>query len=140
MDCVDYVNTFIAIAPDSAAIEGSAPPTKEPATVAERVFRLLAEHPYRFTSGDVIFTVWADRHGIPESKRADARVEFFAKPQACLRSSDLGKRYGWGVHADAEGKVALYGVETPEYAALASGHTPAGNAVDVTAAMRSTRR
>jgi len=27
----------------------------------------------------------------------------------------LTKRYGWGIHFDAEGKVALYAVESEEY-------------------------
>jgi hypothetical protein len=27
----------------------------------------------------------------------------------------LGKRYGWGIHNDEDGKVALYAVESDEY-------------------------
>lgn len=107
--------------------------------MAERTYRMIAEHPYRFTSDDVIFGVWADRRDIPEAERAAAREAFFAKGQACLRASDLGKRYGWGVHSDAEGRVALVGVETPEYEVFASGQTPDGTPVEVTRAMRSRR-
>ncbi|MBO0826972.1 MAG: hypothetical protein J2P24_04245 [Streptosporangiales bacterium] len=33
-------------------------------------------------------------------------------------SSVLGKRYGWGVHADGDGHLALHGAETPEYREL----------------------
>jgi hypothetical protein len=32
--------------------------------------------------------------------------------------SALPKRYGWGIHNNAEGKVALIAVESPEYKQL----------------------
>jgi len=89
-------------------------------SVAARTYALIAEHPYQFTSGAVIFTVYADRRDIPPANRAAARAAFYSKGQPCLRSSDLGKRYGWGIHADGGGRVALYGVETPEYAEFVS--------------------
>jgi hypothetical protein len=140
MERVDYVHTFIAVAPDCAATSGTPPPVREESpSVAARMYRLIAEHPYRFTSADVIFTVYADRQGIPAGDRTAARAEFYARSQACLRSSDLGKRYGWGIHADADGRLALYGVGTDEYAALAAGHEPGGGEVDVTAALRGSR-
>lgn len=44
------------------------------------------------------------------------REKFFSKGQACFRASPLTKRYGFGVHSDDEGKIALYGIETKEYA------------------------
>lgn len=50
---------------------------------------MIAEHPYEFTSAEVIFTAFADRHGISEDERAAARAEFYSRSQACLRSSDL---------------------------------------------------
>jgi hypothetical protein len=58
-----------------------------------------------------------------------------------LRASDLGKKYGWGIHSDHEGHVALYGVETAEYRRFVSGEAVAesGTAVDVKKAMRSSR-
>lgn len=143
MDNVDYFDTFITIAPDSTVDAGSVPPVNEGAdpTVAARTHAMVAEAPYSHTSGDVIFTVWADRRGIPEAERPAARAEFYSKGQACLRSSDLGKRYGWGVHSDADGRVAIYGADTPEYHAFASGVSPFdGSAVTVRPAMRSARR
>ncbi|MGO1521505.1 MAG: DUF6157 family protein, partial [Sphingobacterium sp.] len=44
-----------------------------------------------------------------------AREHFFSKGQPCLRTSPLTKSYGFGVHFDHNGKVAIYGVETPAY-------------------------
>ena len=136
MHTTNYANTLIIAAEDSAAERGIAPPEKaENPSIASRTWRMIAEHPYRYTSDDVIFTVWADRKGIPDGERETARATFFSKGQACLRASDLGKKYGWGIHHDAEGRVALYGVESKEYAALSG-----GNDVTVVKAMRSSRR
>jgi len=44
-----------------------------------------------------------------------AREEFFLRGQACLRASPLSKTYGFGIHFDSNGKIAIYGMETPEY-------------------------
>lgn len=81
---------------------------------------MIAGAPYAHTSDDVIFTVHADRAGIPEDERAAARAEFFSRGQACLRASPLVKTHGWGVHSDGQGRVALVAVESPQYAAMAS--------------------
>lgn len=151
MDRVDYVNTFIAVAPDNRAVRGMAPPARgrapvdgladEPSdripTVASLTYELINGRPYELTSGDVIFTVMALRRGIKDADRAAARAEFYVTPRACLRSSDLGKRYGWGIHADADGRLALYGVESHEYGRLLDGRDPFGDFVAVTRAMRS---
>jgi hypothetical protein len=135
----NYFDTFIAVAEDSAAAGPAAPPERTPASIAELTFRMIAENPYRYTSDDVLFTVWAERRGISEEDRAAARTEFFAKGQPCLRSSDLGKRYGWGVHSDAEGRVALVGLGSTAYARLETGVSPSGDPVTVIRAMRSSR-
>lgn len=142
MERVDYVETFIAVADDCPADVGTPPPVKpDNPSVAARTYELIAGNPYRYTSADVIFTVHADRKGIPAEDRPAARQEFYAKPQPCLRSSDLGRRYGWGIHADADGRVALYGVESPEYAEFASARKPSAPdvSVKVRKALRSSR-
>ncbi len=66
---------------------------------------------------------------------------FFSKGQPCLRASDLGKKYGWGIHSDGEGRVALFAVGSPEYRQLEQGRAVAGGGtVKVVTAMRSSRR
>lgn len=135
MHTTNYFETFIAVAEDTTAEVASEPPARATASVAELTYRMIAENPYRFTSDDVIFTVWADRRDISPQERASARTEFFSKGQPCMRSSDLGKRYGWGVHSDAEGRIALVPMESEEYARLAAGE----GGVTVTRAMRSKR-
>ena len=139
MHTTNYFETFITVAPDNSASEAVEPPARPTPSVAELTHRMIADHPYRFTSDDVIFTVWADRNGVAEADRESARETFFSKGQPCLRSSDLGKRYGWGVHSDAEGRVALVPLASAEYERLAGGTSPEGSTVTVTAAMRSSR-
>jgi hypothetical protein len=36
-----------------------------------------------------------------------------------MRASGLGKRFGWGVHADAEARIAIYAVDSKRYQTLA---------------------
>jgi Family of unknown function (DUF6157) len=135
----NYFDTFIEVAEDCTAVEGAVPPSRAAASTAELTYRMIAEHPYAYTSDEVIFTVWADRNGVDEADRPAARAAFFSKGQPCLRSSDLGKRYGWGVHANADGRVAIFPVESDAYAQLAAGVAPDGGSVTVTRAMRSAR-
>ncbi len=140
MGTTNYVNTFITMADDCPVAEGRLPPESASPSVAALTYRMISEHPYRYTSDDVIFTVYADRKGIPDPQRAKAREEFFSKGQACLRASPLGKKYGWGIHSDGEGRVALYAVNSAEYRKLASGKAPgAGESVAAKKAMRSSR-
>ena len=136
----NYFSAFIGVAPDSPAPGPTPPPDREPPTVAERTYELIAAAPYEHTSDDVIFTVWADRHEIPPEERAAKREEFFAKGQPCLRASDLARKYGWGFHFDADGRVALYGKGSLEYDSLVLGLDPRDSSrVKVMAAMRSAR-
>lgn len=115
----NYENTLIATSDDVGTDRGIVPPRKEEnPSIAWRTWSMIDSAPYRYTSDDVIFSVWAERKGVPEDQRAVARTEFFSKGQACLRASDLGKKYGWGVHSDAEGRIALYGMETEAYRQL----------------------
>ena len=111
----NYFDTFIEVAEDTKAVHGTKPPSKEKKTVAEMQYELIAENPYQFTSDDVFFQVFADKNNLPETEYQSARVQFFSKGQPCFRASPLTKTYGFGVHSNHEGKVALYGMETIEY-------------------------
>ena len=61
------------------------------------------------------FTVFANRKNINKQDLKEEQQKFFSKGQACFRASPLTKKYGWGVHNDENGKVAIYGAETQEY-------------------------
>ncbi len=112
----NYSNTFILVADDSNANVGSIPPLKGGKhTVAGLHFEMIANHPYEFTSDDVIFRVFAQRKELADSEWIDARNEFFSKGQPCFRASPLTKKYGWGIHYNADGKMALFSVDSIEY-------------------------
>ena len=112
----NYFDTFIEVADDCPAVTGQIPPVNANApSVATIQFELISQHPYAFTSDEIIFRVYAIKNDLAVSDYAIAKKEFFSKGQACLRSSALVKRYGWGIHADHRGKVALIGLETDDY-------------------------
>ena len=116
MHTTNYENTFIAIADDSPATQAEVPPIKANAkTVANIQFEMLNKNPYKFTSDDVLFQVYAERNDLSESELEEARKMFFSKGQPCFRASPLTKRYGWGIHNNQEGKIAMYGLGTDEY-------------------------
>ncbi|GAB3297902.1 DUF6157 family protein [Pseudoclavibacter terrae] len=116
MGTTNYTSTFIQIADDCPVDEAEAPPesAKGP-TVASLQHKLVSEHPYEYTSDDVLFETYAVRNAIPAEEREAARAAFFAKDQACLRASPLGKRWGWGIHSDGEARIALVPLGTDEY-------------------------
>ena len=112
MGTTNYASTFIQIADDCPVDEAEAPPesAKGP-TIASLQHALIAAHPYEYTSDDVLFETYAVRNAIPVEERA----AFFARDQACLRASPLGKRWGWGIHSDEEARVALVPLGSDEY-------------------------
>jgi len=74
---------------------------------------MLYGNPYLHTCDDVIYAVYGKPKGI-------SRDEFFSKGQPCLRASPLTKRYGWGIHCDGGGRIAVYAVDSPEYRSFAA--------------------
>ena len=117
----NYFNTFIEIAEYCPVTSGEIPPVRgDNKTVAHLQFDLISKHPYRFTSDDVSFQVFADRNDLTESEYKEAREKFFSKGQSCFRASPLTKRYGWGIHSDREGKIALYSCDSAAYKKLST--------------------
>ncbi len=78
-------------------------------------YDLISKHPYKYTSDDIFFQVYADKNDLTKAEYKQAREQFFSKGQPCFRASPLTKTYGFGVHSDSNGKIALYGMETEEY-------------------------
>jgi len=140
---MNYIDTFICVAEDcpvgTSVVPRAATGKKKSAAVIQ--YELLAEHPYIYTQEDVLFeTHVRGRELSPEEikeRGAAMRDDFFAKPQPCLRTSPLAKKYGWGFHFDHDGKVALCPMESSDYAALAQGETDRG--LRVLTALRSRR-
>lgn len=112
----NYIDTFIEIAEDCPVFNGEIPkPKGKSKTVAEMQFELISKNSYKLTSDDIFFQVYADRNDLTKEEYKKAREEFFSKGQPCFRASPLTKRYGFGVHSDSNGKIAIFGRETKEY-------------------------
>lgn len=81
------------------------------------------------------FLTHVEREGMakvePKRQRESMWDEYFSKPRACLRASMLPKKYGWGLHFDPDGLIAL----GAEYQAFSQGKGVAA----VIAAMRNKR-
>jgi hypothetical protein len=116
---MNYYDTLIEVADDCPATEGQVPQArggKKTKAVVE--YELLASHPYTFTQEDIAFEVYAALHDIPKGGRRAEREKLSSKGHPHFRVSALAKRYGWGIHNDAEGRVALVAIESPEYERL----------------------
>lgn len=136
MHSTNYFDTFIQIAEDSPAQAGEIPPLRgEKKSVANLQFEMVIQHPYEYTSDEVLFRIFAKRKGISMSEMEAEREKFFSKGQACFRASPLTKRYGWGVHSNAEGKIALFAADSEEYQQFVE-----DDSVKKTKAMRSSRK
>lgn len=133
MHSTNYTDTLILPAPDTKAQAATAPPTGK-GTVAELQYERLSAGDYVWTSDDLIFDVHCQHKEIPEADRMAAREKFFSKGQPCLRTSPLAKTYGWALHYDSDGKIALLPMDSERVAEL-----EADPAVTVKAAMKSSR-
>lgn len=111
----NYIETFIVVAEGTRAVRGTIPPTGKGRTVASLQYKLIGDNPYKYTSDDILFRVFADKNELLEEEYKAAREDFFSKGQPCLRASPLTKTYGFGIHSDRNAKVAIYGMETEEY-------------------------
>lgn len=138
---LDYFDTLIAIAPD-CPVDHAVPPAPRGGkpTVAVVQYDLLTADPGRLTQPDILFRSWLarqDRQAVSPAEEEELRTAFFAKPQACLRSSPLPKKYGWGLLFDHEGRITLCPMESEAYARIIAGKEPA---LTIRPALRSSRR
>jgi hypothetical protein len=132
----NYFDTFIEIAEDTKASCGEKPKSKgDSRTVAEMQYEMISRNPYRFTSDEVLFEIFAKRNDVSETEKENAGNAYFSKGQACFRASPLTKTYGFGVHFDAEGKMAIYPMESEQYEKFIN-----DNAIKKLKAMRSSKK
>jgi hypothetical protein len=108
-----YTNAFVTIAPDCPVAAGTVP--RQPMSIAGLEHALLAGNPYHYAAHDLILDVHRRHKNVGDSELDEFRAVLFAKSHPCMRLSMLTKRWGWGVHYDDQGRMALYGAETPEY-------------------------
>ena len=132
-------NTFVLVAPDCPVSIGTRPsPRGAKPTIPLSQYDLLIEAPYEYTLEELMFAVYVRREGLSKSdakaQSKEIRAKLFDKPYPCMRASPLPKSYGWGVHHDAKGKIAIYGIDSEEYLRLAG-----TSGLDIVTAMRSSR-
>lgn len=134
MTTTNYFNTLIEPA-DDCRTSGSVVPTERGGkpTVATMQYAMLADHPYEYDSDDVLFTVHATRKELPLT--AENRAAWLAKGQPCFRASPLTKQFGWCVHSDDHGRIALVEAGSAEHRRLL-----ADDSVRKIRAMRSSRK
>jgi len=136
MHSTNYYNTFIEIAEDSKTDRGEMPPIKgDKKTVAYLQFNMLYDNPYKYTSDEVLFGVFAERKEFSQDELAEQREHYFSKGQPCFRASPLTKSYGWGIHSNDAGKIAMFGAETEAYQQFVD-----DDSIQKVKAMRSKRR
>jgi hypothetical protein len=134
----NYYRTLIAVADDCPVTRSQVPVGRggKP-TVAVLQYEMLRDGPRVHTQEDVLFGVWLRQHGPadpPPAEVARLREQFFARPQACLRTSPLPKKYGFGLLFDGDGRVTLCPMESEQYR-----QALAGRDIKVVRAMRSSR-
>ncbi len=116
---MNYYDTLIEVADDCPATEAQVPRARgAKKTKALVEYELLVNRPYKYTEEDIAFDVYAVLHEIPKAIWLEERKQFLSKGHPHLRVSALPKRYGWGIHNNSEGKIALIAVESPVYEQL----------------------
>ncbi|QSF46767.1 DUF6157 family protein [Paenibacillus tianjinensis] len=138
---MSYINTFIRVSADCPVETGVVPVTSRPLPPAHVIqYELLAGAPYKYTHEELLYEIHVRHKQIPEEERTARKneiwAELFSKKHPCLRASMLPKRFGWGIHYNEDGKIALYAKESPEYNQFTSG---ADDGLTLLNAMRSKR-
>ena len=122
---MELKNTFVLVAEDCPATTGIVPSERggKP-TIASLEYELLSRQPYVFTRDDLLVEVHLRRMNLSAAERAarsdSLRAELLSRPHPCMRASPLPKSYGWGVHHDGAGRIALVALGSKDYARLAA--------------------
>jgi hypothetical protein len=138
----NYYDTFISVAADCPVVSGMVPPDKKGGKTKPGIeFELAAQYPYKYTQEELLYEVHIRHKEIPQeelkARGRQIRDEFYQKPQPCMRASMLPKKYGWGIHFNSEGKLALVPMESALYRSMIEGGS---GDVKLLAAMRNNRK
>jgi len=115
----NYTGTLIEIAEDSPVSKAVIPVVKnEKKTIANYQFEKLSKKPLKYTSDELLFEIFVERNDISPSEFEAEKQKFFSKGQACLRTSPLAKKNGFGIFHNQDSKIKLVPVESEEYQEL----------------------
>lgn len=113
---MSYKNTLITISEDSKVSSAKVPVIKnEKPTIAYIEHDVINNNPYKFTQEDVQFKTYLTKNQMEAENSAELREQFFSKSKACFRASPLVKNYGWGIHYNNQGKIAIFDVNSEMY-------------------------
>ncbi|MGE7651183.1 DUF6157 family protein [Peribacillus frigoritolerans] len=113
---MSYKNTLITISEDSKVSSAKVPVIRnEKPTIAYIEHDLINNNPYKFTQEDVQFKTYLIKNQMEAENAAELREQFFSKSKACFRASPLVKTYGWGIHYNNQGKIAIYDFNSEMY-------------------------
>jgi len=116
---MNYYDTLIEVADDCPAKLAEVPQARGgKKTKAVIEYEILLKHPYSHTEEDIAFETYAVLHNVPKDIRSKERKKFLSKGHLHLRVSALAKRYGWGIHNNVAGKIALVASESSRYKEL----------------------
>lgn len=100
---------LIEVAEDSKVVRAVEPPDGGPEKSIHRiVYEVLIESPYKYTEMELFHEVHVVRRSRP-----DLKIESYS-----IKRSPLVQRFGWGIHRNPEGKLALVPVESDKYREL----------------------
>jgi Family of unknown function (DUF6157) len=115
---IGYENAFITLARDCPVAAGFVP--RKAMSIAGLEHALLIGDPYKHNASDLILAVHRRHKHVGDAEVDEFKAFLFAKSHVCMRLSMLPKRWGWGVHYNEQGRMALYGAETEEYQQFAT--------------------
>lgn len=96
---------LILVAEDCPVDKSEAPSTGKKKTIARYDYEILIANPYKYTERELFKEV----HHV-QRKRLHLKIDTYN-----IKRSMLVQRYGWGVHRDNEGRLALIPMESAEY-------------------------
>ena len=108
-----FRNAFITLAPDCPVAAGHVP--VRPTSIAGLEHSLLIGDPYHYTAEELFLAVQRRHKNVSDAELGAFKAFLASKPRPCMRLSMLPKRWGWGIHFDARGRMAIFGTETQEY-------------------------
>lgn len=115
----NYTNTLIEIAEDSPVSASVIPVVKnDKKLIVNYQYEKLSKHPLKYTSDELLFEIFAERNDISSSELEEEKQNYFSKGQACLRTSPLAKKNGFGIFHNQDSKFKLIPAESEEYQLL----------------------
>ncbi len=115
---MSYVNTFICISEDCPVETGVVPQSnRQPKPIHLLQYELITQSPYTYTHEELLLEVNRRRDAVADDELEAYRIRLFEKKHPCLRASMLAKKYGWGIHYNEQGQIAIYAAGTAEYTA-----------------------